>query len=192
MIELEINGQRKTVNPATPTELRAMVQRELPSGHVIRRIDVNGGQFDEAKLDQVDVERLETVAVKSCTTSEVARESLTDTSEWIGRICGVLTEIAEDYRLGRDADGTNRLVDVVDALQVLVHLLGGINSFIEVADHERADFERNWTEAEKDLCASIEGLFEELQNADPVLLADRTGYTLPAALQRFQEVLDRA
>ncbi len=191
MIELEVNGHRQNVEPSTTHELRTLVEKQLPSGHVIRRIDVNGGQFDEAKLEEVDLTRLKTVTVQSSSTSAVAHESLADTSEWIGRICGVLAEIAEDYRLGRTTQGTGRLVDVVDALQVLVPLLNGINEFIEIPEAERSEFECVWSEAEKGLCSSIEGLFEELKDADPVLLADRTGYTLPAALKRFQEVLDR-
>ncbi|MCP4003087.1 MAG: hypothetical protein GY725_02710 [bacterium] len=191
MIELEVNGHRQNVEPSTTQELRSLVEKQLPSGHVIRRIDVNGGQFDEAKLEEVDLTRLNTVTVQSSSTSAVAYESLAETSEWIGRICGVLAEIAEDYRLGRTAQGTGRLVDVVDALQVLVPLLSGINKFIEIPEAERSEFECVWSEAEKGLCSSIEGLFEELKDADPVLLADRTGYTLPAALKHFQEVLDR-
>ncbi len=191
MIELEVNGNRQAVQPTSGGDLYQMLERELPSGHVIRRIDVDGAAIDAAKLDQIAVEHMRSVVVESCTAAQIAQDSVAETSEWIGRICGVLDQIASEFRLGNASNATERLVEVVDALQVLVGLLSGINEFLEVDPQRHAAFKQEWGDAEAELCGSIEGLFAELQSGDPVALADRTGHSLPRALDRFRKLLEQ-
>ena len=64
MIELEVNGHRQVIDPSSTGELRELLERELPSGHVIRHIDVNGGTVDEARLGDYQISGLRSVAVR--------------------------------------------------------------------------------------------------------------------------------
>lgn len=191
MIELEINDQMRRVRPESGKALRELVESALPPGHLIQQLDVDGRSLDVGELVELDPDRLQRIRVRSASPEQLARASLPETTDWLGRLCGVLESIASDYRSGREREAAARLVDVVDALQVLTALLGGIRRFLEVAPRHREDFERAWREAEGELQRATLQLHEELQNGDPVRLADRTGWTLTAALRRFAVLLEQ-
>jgi hypothetical protein len=189
MIELEINGARQRIEPRTARELRDAITRGLPAGHLVSELSVDGRALDEADLDAVELDRLHSVAIRSASPQQMARESLPETIEWIGRICAVLEQIAREYRLGRDAEGARRLVDALDALHVLASLLGGIRRFADVDAARRGAFERDWDEAEVEFRGGVEGLHAQLRAADPLGLADWAGLRLPDALRRFAALL---
>jgi hypothetical protein len=189
MIDLEINGNRQVVNPPSSKELHDLLRKLLAPGHLIRTLNVNGRTIDEEELDEFAVESMHSVSVGSATPQAIARESLTEAADWIARIGGVLESIAEDFRIGKQQQGQSRLSDVVEALQVLVNLLQGIRRFLEVEPIRKSDFEGRWSGAEAALLENVKGLFAELEDGDPVRLADRTGYSLPRALTQFRDVL---
>lgn len=189
MIDLEINGNRQVVNPPSTKELRDLLRKSLAPGHLIRTLNVDGRAIDEEDLEEFAVESLHSVRVGSATPQAIARESLTEAADWIARIGGVLESIAEDFRIGKQQQGQFRLSDVVEALQVLVDLLKGIRRFLEVEPTRKSDFESRWSVAEATLLECVKGLFAELEEGDPVRLADRTGYSLPRALTQFRDVL---
>ncbi len=189
MIHLDINGGSETIALSSLEELKRHLSRAIPAGYVISTLRVNGMEVAESQLDEFEVAAIRTLEVRTALPAELARESLTETHEWIGRICGVLDSIAQDYRLGRENEGANRLVSVVDALQVLVGLLQAIHTSLELDRATRARVDMSWQEAESDLKRSVEGLMQDLEVGDPVRLADRMGYTLPQSLGRFQDVL---
>lgn len=189
MIELAINGVQQTLDPPSSADLKDHLHRSVPHGHVICRLLVNGLEVDEARLDEFALDSIQTLEVQTAAPTELARSSLPETREWIQRICGVLDSISEDYRLGREGEGANRLVSVVDALQVLIGLLDGIHSSLPMDAAVRLRFEEPWQEAASDLEAAVRGLMEDLEAGDPLRLADRTGYALPRSLGRFRDVL---
>jgi len=189
MIQLEINGARQTVDPRSIEELSDHLRRAIQPGHVICVLVVNGLEVAESRLDEFDVGSIRTLEVRAAAPADLARQALGETREWIERICNVLDSIAQDYRLGREDNGTARLVPVVDSLHVLVGLLQGIHAALELDHASRARLEAPWKEAENELKRSVEGLMEDLEAGDPVRLADRTGYALPQSLGRFREVL---
>jgi hypothetical protein len=191
MIELEINRQHQRVAPVTRKELRDLIDRELPAGHLIHEVSVNGQNLDPEEFDGIEIEGLESVRVTSSTPQQLARDSLVETVDWIGRICDALEDIAARYRVGDDQEGTRRLIEAVDALQVLAGLLGSIYRYIEVPQERRLHFEREWSEAESELRTATQELFADLQSGDPVRLADRTGYRMPQMLRRFAILLEQ-
>jgi hypothetical protein len=191
MIELEINDRAQRVRPESGKALRELVEGALPPGHLIAQLMVDGRSVDASEIGELDPERLSSIRVRSASPEQLARASLPETAEWLGRMCGVLESIAGDYRIGREREAAGRLVDVLDALQVLTALLGGIRRFLEVAPQHRAGFEQAWREAENELQRATFELHTDLQAGDPVGLADRTGWTLPAALRRFAVLLEQ-
>jgi hypothetical protein len=191
MIELEINDDRRRVRPSSGKALRELVESSLPPGHMIAQLDVDGRSLEADDLARLDPEQLNRVRVRSASPGELARASLPESAEWISRMCGVLESIAHDYRTGRERDAAGRLVDVLDALQVLTALLGGIHRFLEIVPQHREGFDRAWRDAELELQRATQSLHDDLQSGDPVRLADRTGFTLPAALRRFAVLLEQ-
>ena len=189
MIEVEINGDRRVVEPASTKALRDEIEGCMPAGHVICDMRVNGRSIDSNDFEEFDVTSLRTVGVQTDTPQRIARRSLGETHEWLGRVIGVLGTVAEDYRLGREAEGSARLVEIVDALQVAVGLLSGIHQFLDVDPGRRAELDARWNGAEAGLLQAIEGLFADLDAEDSVGIADRTGYELPRALGAFREIL---
>ncbi len=189
MIDLEINGNRQLVDPPSTNELRELLQRSLGPGHLIQKLVVNGRAIDEDQLEAVDVGSVRSVSVGSATPQTIARNSLGEASDWIARIGGVLESVSEDFRVGKDQNGRARLVDVIEALQVLVSLLQGLRRFLEVEPDQKTEFDSRWMNAETALLEGVKDLFDELKSGDPVRLADLTGYVLPRALSQFQELM---
>lgn len=189
MIQLEINGAHETIDPGSIEELRTRILEGIPEGHVICVLLVNELEMALTRLDEFDLESIRSLGVRSQNPVVLARESLTETQEWIRQICDVLGSIARDYRLGREDDGANRLVSVVDALQVLVGHLQGIRTVLVQGEDTSDGLHGPWLEAAGELRSAIEQLVEDIVSGDPVRLADRTGHTLPASLGRFREVL---
>jgi hypothetical protein len=191
MIELEINQTRRQVRPDSGKALRELVLGALPAGHLIQHLDVDGRKLEEGDLAGLDPAQLRSVRVSSASPAELALASLPEATDWIGRLCGVLESIARDYRSGREREAAGRLVDVLDALEVLTALLGRVHRFLEVEPRHREGFERAWRDAESELHRATQSLHDDLKSGDPVRLADRTGYTLPAALRRFAVLLEQ-
>jgi hypothetical protein len=191
MIELEINDRAQRVQPESAKALRELVEHALPPGHLIERLEIDGRSVDASELGEIDPGRLQRIRVRSASPEQLARASLPEASQWIGRMCGVLESIASDYRTGREREAAARLVDVLDALQLLTALLGGIRRFLGIPPAHRTGFEQAWREAEGELQRATSELHDALRSGDPVRLADRTGWTLPAALRRFAVLLEQ-
>lgn len=191
MIELEINDQLQRVRPESAKALRELVESGLPPGHLIQQLHVDGRSLDASELGELDPARLRSIRVRSASPEQMARASLPETAEWLGRICGVLESVAGDYRTGREREASGRLVEVLDGLQVLTALLGGIHRFLDVVPEHRQGFENAWREAEGELKRATFELYDDLKSGDPVRLADRTGWTLPSALRRFAVLLEQ-
>jgi len=189
MIELALNGEPQTIEPASMTELKDCLRRSVPDGHVICRLLVNELEIDESRIEDFALESIRSLDIQTAAPAELAQSSLPETREWIQRICGVLNSISEDYRLGREGEAANRLISVVDALQVLIGLLDAIHESLPEDAGIKPRLEKPWNEAVTDLEASVRGLMEDLEAGDPVRLADRTGYVLPRSLGRFRDVL---
>lgn len=191
MIELEVNGRRDTVQPVSSADLRAAISRTCPEGHVICTLKINGYEIPESRLDEYDVQAVRSVEVQSADPHDLARDSLDETADWIGRICSALDSVAEDYRTGNERKAAEQLVSAIDALQVLSELLGGIQRFLDADAKTKDLFDGPWCEAQTDLRSALDGLFIDLEAGDPVRLADRIGYVLPRSLQRFRDILDQ-
>ena len=192
MIQLEINGHPHTINPGTIEELESAITAPVPADHGVCRVVVDGHEMGESQLAQCDLAQVRHVRVESAPLREIAQNAVKETSDWIARICGVLESIANDYRLGRESDASGRLVHVADALQVLVHLLHGLHVHLPVDAQTHPEFGAQFEEAQCDLRDAIDGLAQDLEHNDPVVLADRLGYGLPRCLSRFQDLLKEA
>jgi hypothetical protein len=191
MIELEVNGSHGALAPASVGELRSAIRDRCPTGHVICELRINGRDFAESRLDEVDLKTLRSVEVRSATPRDLAHSAVEGTIDWIGRISAALDEAAHRFRMGQEKEGAQRLAAVSDALSVLMELLGGIRAFADVDPAQRAWVDERWPAAERELRGAIEGLVQDLQAGDPVQLADRSGYLLPSSLARFRELLER-
>ena len=153
IFNLEINGNRQLVDPPSTDELRELLQRSLGPGHLIQKLVVNGRAIDEDQLEAVDVESVRSVSVGSATPQTIARNSLGEASDWIARIGGVLESVSEDFRVGKDQNGRARLVDVIEALQVLVSLLQGLRRFLEVEPDQKSRVRQPLDELPKRHCS---------------------------------------
>jgi hypothetical protein len=189
MIQIEINGERRGLAPTSMKELQDLLALAVPRGHGVCIFRVNGRDIADAELASFDLASVRGIEMRSEPLAEIARRSVRETREWIGRICGVLESISSDYRLGRETAGAGRLVQLVDALQVLVHLLEGIHAHMELGDEVRRRIAPQWAGAHSSLCEAIEGIASDLESGDAVQLADRTGYALPRCLGTFRELL---
>jgi len=189
MIQVEINGERRDLTPGSMKELQDLLALAVPRGHGVCVFRVNGRDIADAELASFDLASVRGIEMRSEALAEIARASVRETREWIGRICGVLESIAADYRLGRETSGATRIVQLVDALQILVHLLDGIHTNLELGEDLRRRIAPQWNNAHASLCEAIEGIASDLEMGDAIQLADRTGYTLPRSLQTFRDLL---
>lgn len=186
MIDVEINGTRETVSPDSVAELRRIVAGSLPSGEVICSLRVNGREHPESGLDEYDLRSIQNLEVKTETPERLARGALGETVDWISRIQSALDSIARDYRFGRDTRAADRLLEVLDVLQVLLGLLAGIRANLPPA----ARREEDWRDAEAKLLEAVKGFEADLKSRDGVRIADRIAYALPRALDRFRALLE--
>jgi len=189
MIQVEINGQRRGLTPSSMKELQDLLALAVPRGHGVCVFRVNGRDIADVELASFDLSSVRGIELRSEPLGEIARRSVRETREWIGRICTVLESISGDYRLGRETAGASRMVHLVDALQVLVHLLDGIHAHLELGDELRRRIAPLWSGAHASLCEAVEGIASDLESGDAVQLADRTGYALPRCLGTFRELL---
>ncbi len=189
MIQLVMNGLQRSIDPSSIEQLRHLISQVTPEGEVPCVVKVNGMEVSMDRVSEFDVESIRSIDVQTGNPATLARNSLPETQEWIGRICGVLASIAEDYRFGREREAASRLVGMVDALQVLVGLLGSIHSCLELGVAERASLDSTWKLAEEDLKSAISALVGDLEAGDPIRLADRAAHALPRSLDRFREIL---
>jgi hypothetical protein len=190
MVQLEVNGQRHAFAASSMEELVRRIDAEIAEGQVICALRVNGQEIAPSRLAEFDVAAVRSVEVQSAPPRVLAREAVGNTIEWIGRICEALESVSRDYRLGHERAATDRLASVIDALQVLVSLLGGIRQFLGLEGAARGELSARWTRAELELRESVEGLARDMQSGDPVQIADRTGYALPRSLRDFRGVLE--
>jgi hypothetical protein len=191
MIELEVNGKPQTIDPSSMQELEEQIARPVPRDHGVCRLLVNGREIEQRQLAEYELASVRQVRIESAPLADIARGAVDETREWIGRICGVLDSVAEDYRFGREADANARLANVIDALQVLVHLLGGIHAHAPIAPSRRDAFDSEWVKAETELRRAIDDIARDLAAHDYVSLADIAGYALPRCLGQFGGLLER-
>ena len=190
MVQLEVNGRSHSLAPASIEELGRVIETEVAEGQVICALRVNGQEIAPSRLAEFDLAAVRSVEVQSAPPEALARDAVANTVEWIGRICQALESVSRDYRLGKEHAGTDRLASVIDALQVLVSLLGGIRQFVRLESPSESALEARWGRAELSLRESVEGLANDMAGGDPVQIADRTGYALPRSLRDFRGILE--
>lgn len=190
MIELIMNGTPHKIDPPTSSELGAEIRALLPEGQEICQVKVNGFEVPIAQLDEFEPAAIRGLEVSTATPAELARGAVGETREWIGRICSALDAIAQDYRDGREAQGASRLIETVDALNVLIHLLAGIRQHLVLEEEIRVRIDAAWQEAEGELLQAVNALVEGIESGDPLRLADQAGHVLPRCLSSFQALLD--
>jgi hypothetical protein len=189
MIDIEVNGSLRTIEPGTVEELRAEVMGPVPADHGICLLRVNGREFVAERWDELELGQVRDVQLRSAPLPEIARAALSETHEWVSRICAVLESISADYRMGREDQANGRLAHVADALHVLAHLLHGIRSHVAMSELQRRHVESEWDHAQGELSSAIDAMANDLVWRDPIALADGTGYALPRTLRAFQSLL---
>jgi len=187
VIQIAGNGEQRRIDPRSTEQLRDAVLGEVPAGHGVARLRVNGQEFVADRWAELDLGQVREVELRSVPLRELAHGAIAETQDWISRICGVLESIAGDYRRGQEGDANGRLAAVSDALYVLTHLLCGIRA--QGVDASRGDLSARWVAAEEELSAALDAMASDLTWRDPVALSDHTGYALPRTLQTFQDLL---
>jgi hypothetical protein len=184
MMQVDVNGARRQLEPSSIDELRGYLSGVVPADEVICVLRVNGQEMNEEDLHGVDVPTIETLEVKSARPQALARNALPEAIDWTRRLRQVLTSIAEDYRSGEEQRAAERLAPASDALQVLVGLISGIREF-GVDPAKEKELEASWDEAVSEFRTSLDAFVLEFEAGDPIRLADLLGHDLPNVLDRF-------
>ena len=114
MMEIEINGTRRTLDPASIDEFRGYLSGALPADEVICVLRVNGQNVAEEDLRTYDVASIRNVEVQSARPETLAKNAIPETIDWILRLCGMLRSLGEDYRCGRERQAAERLLQEHD------------------------------------------------------------------------------
>ncbi len=189
MIQVDVNGARRELEPGSIDELRGYLTGAVPADEVICVLRVNGEEINEEDLLGVSVPTIRTLEIKSASPQSLARGAIPEALEWMQRLSEVLRSVAEDYRVGEERRGAERLAPVSDALQVLVGLLSGIREFgLDPAmENELAG---PWEDAVLTLRDTLDSFLREFEGGDAIRMADLLGHDLPEVLDRFIHMLE--
>ncbi len=188
MIQVDVNGARRELEPGSIDELRGYLNGAVPTDEVICVLRVNGEEISEEALLGVPVPTIRTLEIKSARPQSLAQGAIPEAVEWMQRLSEVLRSVAEDYRIGEERRGAERLVPVSDALQVLVGLLSGIREFGLDPEAETA-LAAPWEDAVSNLRKTLAAFLTEFEGGDSIRMADLLGHDLPEVLDRFIHML---
>ncbi len=188
MIQVDVNGARRELEPGSIDELRGYLNGAVPTDEVICVLRVNGEEISEEALLGVPVPTIRTLEIKSARPQSLAQGAIPEAVEWMQRLSEVLRSVAEDYRIGEERRGAERLVPVSDALQVLVGLLSGIREFGLEPEAETA-LAAPWEETVSNLRDTLAAFLTEFEGGDSIRMADLLGHDLPEVLDRFIHML---
>jgi hypothetical protein len=191
MIEIEINGSRRTLDPASIDELRGYIDGALPANEVIRVLRVNGDNAEREELGNRDLASIRTLEIRTAQPETLARDAAPETIAWIGRVAELISSIGQDFRHGREREATARLVSAADALQVVSGLLSAIRQFAISDQSTGESLDHEWGTAESELRVAVDALVADLENGDPVRLADLLIHELPRILEQFAALLGK-
>jgi hypothetical protein len=191
MMEIEINGSRRTLDPASIDELRGHMSGALPADEVICVLRLNGQDVSEEDLPTYDVASIRSLEIQTARPEALARDAIPETIDWIRRLCGMLRSLGDDYRSGRERDAVERLIPLADALQVMVGLLSGIREFAGLNPSTQAVVDGPWEAAEHELHLALDAVLSEFEKGDSVRLADLLSHELPRILERFNILLEK-
>ncbi len=189
MMQVEVNGALRELEPGSIDELRGYLSGAVPADEVICVLRVNGEEMSEEDLLGVSVPTIRTLEVKSTRPQSLAQSAIPEAVEWMQRLSGVVRSVAEDYRIGEERRGAQRLVPVSDALQVLVGLLSGIREFGLDPATETA-LAGPWDDAVSSLRSTLDAFLTEFEGGDSIRMADLLGHDLPEVLDRFIHMLE--
>jgi hypothetical protein len=190
VIELEVNGSTEWIEPASWEALGQRIDRAIPSGHALCTLVVDGAERSRSELERLDLRGVRRVRVGTGRPSDLARGALAETLRFVDRLCDALARLAECCRAGREPVARGDLVEIADALHVLVPLLSGIRRNIDAPREVIARIEGPWADAERELASGAHELLAAYESEDPVALADASGFALCGALRRFRELLE--
>ena len=105
MIEIEINGNRRTLDPTSVDELRGYIDGALPANEVICVLRVNGDDTERGDLGTRDLASIRNLEIQTAQPETLARDASPETIEWIGRVAELLCSIGQDFRHGRERRG---------------------------------------------------------------------------------------
>jgi hypothetical protein len=188
-MDIEINGSRQMLSPASIEELQGHLRGAVPPDEVMCVLRVNGEEVAEDRLRDYECGSIQTIELQTARPEALAQNAIPETIDWIQRLTDVLRSLAEEYRLGRERNAVQRLVPVTDALHVIVGLLSGIHEFIKIDPTIQIKIEAPWSVAEARLRTTLDRFVSEFEAGDPVLMADLLGHDLPAVLESFSTLL---
>ncbi|MEE8557554.1 MAG: hypothetical protein V3T14_06680 [Myxococcota bacterium] len=189
MIQVEINGDRRTLDPASIDELRGFLRGAVSPAEVLCSLRVNGDEVSEDNLATYRIGAIQNLEVQTARSEDLARSAIPEAIDWMGRLQKVLRGIAEDFRAGRDREAADRLVPVADALQVLMGLLSGIREFTQPKGSPEREA---WSQAESHLKHALQRFVSAFERNDSVRLSDLLTHEIPAALEAFVGPLSTA
>jgi hypothetical protein len=190
MIEIEINGNRRSLDPRSVDELRGYIDGALPASEVICLLRVNGDDAEREDLGTRDLASIRNLEIRTAQPETLARGAVPETIEWIGRVGELLSSIGQDFRYGREREATARLISAADALQVMSGLLSAIRQFAVSDPLTGGQLENEWKTSESELRLAVDALVSDLENGDPVRLADLLSHRLPRILEQFAALLE--
>lgn len=125
------NGRERTVDPAQhgdlPGLLRAILAREGGPPEVALRVAVDGRELethDAEGLAVVDLHSVERLELDSAPPAEVARHALDRVAGYAPEVEGALVGAAARFRAGEVEEGEAVFGEALDALTVVVWVLG--------------------------------------------------------------------
>jgi hypothetical protein len=191
MIEIEINGSRRTLDPTSVDELRGYIDGALPTNEVICALRVNGEEAEHEDLGTRNLESIRNLEIQTARPETLARSAIPETVDWIRRVSELLSSIGEDFRYGREQEAAGRLVSATDALHVMAGLLSAIRQFTVSDPAIRESFEAAWATSESELRYAVDAMVADLEGGDPVRLADLLSHRLPKTLESFTTLLEK-
>jgi hypothetical protein len=189
MIELEVNGRSERVEPGPIAALCERIERAVPDGHVLCSLWVDGAELSLEELRGLDPLGVRRVRITSAHPRDLARGALPEAIDFVARLRRALRMLASRYRDGAEAVARGELVEIADALHVLVPLLSGIRRHLEMSPAVEARVAPSWSGAESELARGVDDLLAAFESGDPVALADASGFALPRALGTFSALL---
>ena len=91
-----------SIEAASIEELKALIKNSIPEGEVSCGIKLNGIEVSEDRLIDFGIQSIRSIDVATASPADLAQNSLTETYEWIGRICGVNARVRIYIGIGHD------------------------------------------------------------------------------------------
>ena len=191
-----VNGQEKKMNLSeaiTVSDALDVVSKgELQCNHLVTEVMVNGKSLsleDDKEAEGIACDQVESLAVTSCTSSELLQESLKEALAYVGEMLPLVSKTAEFYRQGKAHEANQAYGQCLEAVQRLLKSGVVIKTAMALL---REDIELDHfmvLEGKGGVLELFEGMLEAQSSHDWVLLADMLEYEITPLLKQWSKDL---